>query len=241
MAALEQRRGDDAEPLDGVTLALPVQALLDQGILTPTAFHVGRVIEITERSNEPDLTQVPEFIRYVAIGSWLGGLSAAVKWWIGDWLAFGEGAWGERYAQACEATGLDIGTLQNYAYVCRQVLPSRRRPELSFTSHLKVAKLDPPEQKQWLDHAIENKLRSKDLEAAIREAHGEPPARQRDHHDDGELETTPADPYIDPNKVMAAARKVWRDAKSDGNGGYKIPASTYGVLADALGKGDTST
>lgn len=189
MTALDQRRGDDlSEP---TTLALPVQALLEQGILTPTAFNVGAVVKLTERSNEDDLTRVPEFIRWAAIGSWLGGISGAVKWWIGDWLAFGEGAWGERYAQAAEATGLDIGTLQNYAYVCRQVLPSRRRPELSFTSHLKVAKLNPPEQKAWLDHAIKHNLRSKELEAAIRENGGKLPGRRHTVDETAELEQRP--------------------------------------------------
>jgi hypothetical protein len=232
MTALEQRRGDEYEP---TTLALPVQTLLEQGVLTPTAFHVDRVVELTERSNEDDLTAVPEFLRWAAIGGWLGGLNTAVKWWIGDWLAFGEGAWGERYAQAAEATGLDLGTLQNYAYVCRQVLPRRRRPELSFTSHLKVAKLEPPEQKAWLAHAIKHDLRSKELESAIRETGGQPPS-SGDGVPEPELETRPRVANIDPDTVMAAARKVWRDAISDGNGSYLIPAGTFRLLASSLGK-----
>lgn len=218
---------------------MPVSALVEQGILTPTAFNVAKIVTLTERSSEDDLTQVPEFLRYAALGAWLGGISTAVKWWIGDWLNFGEGAWGERYAQAAEATGLDIGTLQNRAYVCRQVLPSRRREDLSFTAHLKVAKLEPAAQTKWLEHAAKHKLRSKDLEIQIRANGGEVPGRRRQVDEPAEteqqhLETTDIDPYL----VLVAARRVWKDARSDGNGHYLVPRDTFQSLATALGKGD---
>lgn len=231
MAALEQRRGDDA------TLELPehgIEWMIRERILTPTAFHVAKVVKLTERSAEDDLTQVPEFIQWAHLGSMLGVISAAVKWWIGDWLAFGEGAWGERYAQAADETGLDIGTLQNYAYVCRQILPSRRRDELSWSAHLRVAKLEPTEQEAWLEHAVEYELHSKELGSAIREHGTSPPAEGNGVPD---LETLPhRATEIDPDRVLVIARKVWRDAVSDGNGSYLIPAGTFKLLASALGK-----
>lgn len=232
-----------------LALAPPMQSLIEQGILTPTAFHVVRVIKLTERSDEEDLTQVPEFLQWCAIGKWLGMITTAAKWWIGDWLAFGEGAWGERYAQAAEATGLDIGTLQNWAYTCRQVMPSRRREELSFTSHYAVARLEPTEQEEWLSYAVAQnrdappgvRFGSKDLRRAIKESGGkvpgerlpmdlpEPGAEQRPRNDE---------PYIDAQAVVKVAFQVWKNAQSDGNGHYLIPKDTFARLATVLGKGD---
>lgn len=235
MTALEQTE---------VSIAAPMQSLIEQGILTPTAFHVAAVVEITGRSDEDNLAGVPEFMQWVAIGHWLGGISTAVKWWIGDWLSFGEGAWGERYAQAAEATGLDIGTLQNWAYTCRQVLPSRRRAELSFTAHYAVAKLEPAEQEEWLGYAVKRnqdappgvRFGSKDLRVAIKESGGKVPGG-RVAKDAGEISTTNGKQqlYVDPDAVVKAARMVWKHAQRDGDA-YRVPLDAFAGLATALGK-----
>jgi hypothetical protein len=86
-------------------------------------------------------------------GETLGKIDKGCRWWIGDWLNFGERRYGETYAQAMEATGLEYNTLSTYAWVCREVESSRRREHLSFSHHLEVAGLDPPEQRVLLEEA----------------------------------------------------------------------------------------
>lgn len=38
-----------------------------------------------------------------------------MQWWLGDWVRYGEGRWGEKYAQALEVseiTGQPLGTVR---------------------------------------------------------------------------------------------------------------------------------
>lgn len=93
------------------------------------------------------------FDRYEAVGRWLGTLRDATAWWLGDWLIFGEGVYGEKYAQAVEATGRSKQTLKNYLWVASNVPASRRRDDLSWSHHAEVASLEPKQQRSWLTRA----------------------------------------------------------------------------------------
>lgn len=95
---------------------------------------------------------------------------ATAKWWIGDALNFGEGAYGERYAQAVEATGMNQHSLENIASVCRRVNRSRRREDLSFGHHEAVARLEPAQQIEWLEAANANSWALSEFRDKIREA-----------------------------------------------------------------------
>ena len=97
----------------------------------------------------PDLT----FERWQAIGRRIAGIAEASTWWLADWASFGEVAYGEKYRQAIEATGLGYQTLRNYAWVAGRFAVSRRRDTLSFAHHAEVAALSPAEQDVWLDRA----------------------------------------------------------------------------------------
>ncbi|MBV8992735.1 MAG: LmbU family transcriptional regulator [Pseudonocardiales bacterium] len=74
-------------------------------------------------------------------------------WWLGDWLVYGELAYGDRYKQAITDTQLGYQTLRNYAWVARNVPLSRRRDKLSFGHHAEVAALPAEDQKVWLAQA----------------------------------------------------------------------------------------
>lgn len=89
-------------------------------------------------------------------GRTLGRIGRAVQWWIGDWLNFGERAYGDKYADAVEITGYPEKTLRNFAYVARNVEMSRRRDDLSWSHHAEVAAISGPKQERWLMAAEAN-------------------------------------------------------------------------------------
>jgi hypothetical protein len=109
------------------------------------------------------------------IGLRIGGALTSIAFVIGDWLVYGEGRdaqltfWAEIpesdkvpgpvYAEAARLTGLDVTTLQNYAYVSRRVPRSLRNEHVSWEHHKKVAKLrEPAEQTRWLKLAADMRL-----------------------------------------------------------------------------------
>jgi hypothetical protein len=87
---------------------------------------------------------------WAALGCRIAGIASACAWCLGDWLVFGERAYGARYRTALAATPLDYQTLRNYAWVARRVPMSRRRETLSFQHHAEVAALPDAEQELWL-------------------------------------------------------------------------------------------
>ena len=75
---------------------------------------------------------------------------------IGDWLNFGEQAYGQKYSQALSMTGLEYGTLVKYLMVSKAFPEGRRR---SSSEHYRISwshyrmLLGKPEEDQdkWLD------------------------------------------------------------------------------------------
>lgn len=111
-----------------------------------------------------DLTQ------WRAIGGSLGRLGRYSQWWIGDWLLYARGKWGEMYAEAVKITGYDYGSLRNMASVAQTFDLSRRRDKLSYGHHVAIAALDPDEQDHWLDRAVALKWSREDLRVELRAA-----------------------------------------------------------------------
>jgi hypothetical protein len=108
--------------------------------------------------------------RFDALCAYLGSLSHATRWWIGDLICWGEGRYAERVAQGSELFGLAPGTLQNYASVCDRVAPRRRRPGVPFHCHALVARLEPAEQDRWLAVAAERGLNYRELRVEMEKA-----------------------------------------------------------------------
>jgi hypothetical protein len=77
----------------------------------------------------------------------------ASPWWVVWLLEFGEAQFGDQYHQALADTDYTKESLQDIAYVARNVEPSRRRDGLTFSHHREVAPLSPEEQTKWLDEA----------------------------------------------------------------------------------------
>lgn len=103
-----------------------------------------------------DLPRGLSFDEWEETGKTLGRIGRACQWWIGDWLNYGERAYGEKYTQAMDVTGLDYETLRGYAWVAARIETVRRQTVSSFSHHAAVAALDPPEQDAYLTEAAEN-------------------------------------------------------------------------------------
>lgn len=75
---------------------------------------------------------------------------------IGDWLAFGERTYGDKYVQAVALTGYATQTMYNAKFVCDHVPQNIRRPDtLSFAHHAEVASLPVEKQAELLEEAEE--------------------------------------------------------------------------------------
>jgi hypothetical protein len=113
------------------------------------------------------LPQELTFDEWQEIGELVVRVANASAWWIGDWVTRGQWDFGASYREAIEKTGLDYGTLRNYAWVAGKFAVSRRRDKLSFAHHAVVAALTQREQDRWLDIAESERLSAKALAAAI--------------------------------------------------------------------------
>lgn len=110
------------------------------------------------------------FEEWIEAATWAQGVEHASPWWVADLLVYGEDEFGERYAQAIEATGLKVGTLMNMAYVARYVAKSRRREGVPFTFYQDLASLPAPEQEYWLNKCEEGSLTRSELRAQLKKA-----------------------------------------------------------------------
>jgi len=110
--------------------------------------------------------------QWMEMGSKLRVMHKSLMWWIGDWLCYGEGSFGEKYSQALDmsdATGYSIGTVRMAHDVSMRIEPARRIESLSFTHHLEVAFLkDKREQDKWLKLARDADLSVSELRMEIR-------------------------------------------------------------------------
>lgn len=171
--------------------------------------------------DDPELS----FERYVALGRYLGSLRDLTAWAIGDWLVFGEAVYGERYAQAVEATGRSKATLQNYAWVAAAIPRSRRRSNLTFSHHRLVAKLPPKEQTKWLDRTEKQGWSVEELSGALAALEAGPNGTE-----------PPASPSASAT-IEDAARSVLHSAYRDGPY-YRVDPEPIERLRAALGEED---
>jgi hypothetical protein len=102
------------------------------------------------------------------LGEQLGEVGDSTAWWIGDWINAGERNYGEKYTRAEEVTGLDYGTLRNYAHGASRFDLSHRNDKLSFRHHMVVASHDSEAAAIWLGLAAEHGWSVRELQEQIR-------------------------------------------------------------------------
>jgi hypothetical protein len=93
-------------------------------------------------------------------GRTLSKVARASKWWIGDWLRYGEEKAyisKGKYDRAVAATGIPRRTLQQYSWVAGAYESSRRREDLTFRHHTEAAALPEPERSALLEQAAKAK------------------------------------------------------------------------------------
>jgi len=106
------------------------------------------------------------------LGRKLARADQVMRWWLGDWAAFGVRKYGQ-LKEFAELNGIDYGTLRNLAWVCQSVELSRRRDNLDFGKHAEVAQLPPKEQAKWLDKIASEGLPRAEIRRQLRQAAGE--------------------------------------------------------------------
>jgi hypothetical protein len=95
----------------------------------------------------------------------IGRAARSVGFIIGDWLVYGHGLFDSEglpekrvdsasYQIAVAATGLDLSTLQNYAYVSRNIPYSLRTERLSWEHHRLMAKLPEGDKQDWIEACV---------------------------------------------------------------------------------------
>jgi hypothetical protein len=170
---------------------------VDRGQPAQNGSHARPEITMVSWSPDPSLS----FAEWIGQGRKLGLMGRNVGWWIGDWLRFGNAAYGERYVRAARVTGYDIQTLMNMVYVASHIDPSRRREGLSWSHHAEVACLSPAEQDRWLDRAEEERLSVRCLRQELRRER-----RALEAPDDGGraqlTQTAAADPHEGESQVV---------------------------------------
>lgn len=174
----------------------------------------------------------------------LGRIIGTARRWsafaLGDWLNFGEAMFGEESAQAVEGvpadrydvarrvTGLEQGTLRNYASVCGRVALSRRRVELDFGHHDAVSALEADEQDQWLQRAVDESMTREDLRRAIRGADG-------DDGGDGPLPLQGEVILSRADRAEQILSGIWHQAQPLGDGRVAIPDELYSQVGALIG------
>lgn len=105
------------------------------------------------------------FDEWLELAPSIGHASRSIGFVVGDWLVYGQNLFGpdgapgkrvkaEAYQKAIAATGLDLATLQNYAYVSRNMPITLRTERLSWEHHRLMAKLPEEAQKEWIDTCV---------------------------------------------------------------------------------------
>lgn len=126
---------------------------------------------------------------WATVGRRIGAVGRCVQWLLGDWIAYGNEKFGERYSRASKITGYDTQTLMNMVYVASRFSNSRRREALSWSHHETLAALDPDEQDRWLDEAVRHRWSVSDLRMMLRVARRE---RRGEIPEESEAEVAPA-------------------------------------------------
>jgi hypothetical protein len=120
--------------------------MADGDVIAAIIQDTGEVIEIDQPCIPKRLTQTGlllpanlPFEKWQSVLERLQGMEFSVMWWLGDCLRYGERAYGEKYAQALDATDYAYQTIADAKWVAGRFEISRRRENLTWSHHREVA------------------------------------------------------------------------------------------------------
>lgn len=152
-----------SEAVDAVKRLQEIMRGVEPGELAQDNFWAVKGVRFNPTSLDipPDL----DYDDWRVLGATLLSMHKGIQWWVGDWIRFGEAKYGEKYAQAMDATGISYGVLNNYVWVAEKFPQSSSRNErLTWSHHRVIADLPTPEARQkWLAKAEGEHLSSRDL------------------------------------------------------------------------------
>jgi hypothetical protein len=119
------------------------------------------------------------FEQWAEVGRNLCRSDQVMKWWIGDWAAFGLRKYGQ-LKEFAEINGINYQSLRDMAWVSEKVELSRRRDNLEWSKHREVAALEPKDQEKWLAKAEAEELPVVEIRRQIRQSQGVQNALQSD-------------------------------------------------------------
>ena len=196
-----------------------VRAMAAEGAITLVSF------DLADREISEELAE--------ALIVWAGTLKRSSSWWIGDLLNDLETRFPESFSQIAAASGLSEQTLLGFKFVCAAVPKERRKANLGYSHHARVARMTPKEQKHWLDRASKNgwpyDVLAENIKAKRREERPQIPG----------TEDTPAG-SVNTALVVEVAEAILRDAAehADDPNLYVVPVEDIVRLRAAFGQED---
>jgi N6-adenosine-specific RNA methylase IME4 len=107
-----------------------------------------------------------------SVGENLKKISGAVQLWLGDWLNFGERAYGQKYSQAMDESYYEYGSLANYASTAKRTSDARKLTTgltLPISHWKQLATLETKEQVLFAEKSIKGNWTVLELRDAIRD------------------------------------------------------------------------
>lgn len=157
-----------------------------------------------------ELDESISFKEYIQIGSFLNRIGASVLFWFGDWYNFSKAKQIFRNEKSFWDEAFEIyseRTIENAAYVCRRIEPSRRRENVSYSNHQVVAPLSPEDQDKWLREAEKHKYSVMEFRKKIKDAQESAKIEKLEHSQIVEDYYGKLYPYLD---YIASATKTLR-------------------------------
>ena len=152
----------NSDPGDEIALNEPDLRLFDLGtdVLSSTSLDLPHGVQLNT---------------WIEIGRSIGTVTEAARWWLGDFLIYGDQHYGQDHTQIFDP---DAGaawsweTLRQYRWVSERVPLENRLPpdQLSWSHHRAVAVLEAHEQPEWLQKAIAENWSVRELKAAIKQS-----------------------------------------------------------------------
>ena len=138
--------------------------------------------DLTITENEPfqitatglQIAGKPTYEQWVQVGRELWYAKQSIQWCIGDWINYGDHAYGQKYTQAIAETDYQPQTLANYAYTANAFPHTARRENVSFSNHSEIASLKDDDRTFALDRLQSKQWSREDLRQWKREIKGTP-------------------------------------------------------------------